>query len=45
MDKAAAEKAAQDSAPASAAPAPAEPAAPPSEGYTFDPETGRIIVK
>ncbi|MCD6061347.1 MAG: hypothetical protein K0R03_2065 [Moraxellaceae bacterium] len=38
MSKAAAEKAAQDKAPASDVP-------PPAESYTFDPETGRIIIK
>lgn len=49
MNKAAAEKAAADAAtpkPAeTSAPAPADAPAPANENYTFDPETGRIIVK
>lgn len=44
LQKAAAEKAAEG-APAAAAPADATAPAPANDGYTFDPETGRIIIK
>jgi hypothetical protein len=45
LDKATAEKAADGTVPAPVAPEAPAPAPAPADAYTFDPETGRIIIK